>query len=55
MLIPSISLIVASVSTAFGEEENLELDTQIGNVSKYIALIAGGIYAFSYMFYAFWQ
>lgn len=65
IILPSISLVMANIAVAFSggedkqpqplvqtEEQLLEKMSSIGG---YVVLIAFGIFAFSYAFYAFWQ
>ena len=56
ILIPSISIIMGSVADTFGNKNDIgQMSATIKSTAKWIALIAGSIFFFGYIFFAFWQ
>ena len=56
LLLPSISLVMGQVTTAFGPGQDYS-DTlsNISGIAIYIGIIAVSIFVFGYLFFAFWQ
>lgn len=59
MILPSISLFMGNIAMVFsGSEEDQDSDDMLvlmGSIGGIVILVALAIFAFSYMFYAFWQ
>jgi ATP-binding cassette subfamily B (MDR/TAP) protein 1 len=57
LLLPSIALIMGSIANNFGDDDvgASDMSEAIGNTSKLVGIVAGVIFVFSYIFFAFWQ
>lgn len=57
LLIPSISIIMGSIASSFGDPtvDASKMSEVIGATTKLVAIVAVSIFVFGYIFFAFWQ
>jgi len=57
LFLPSIALIMGSIAQNFGDSglSPSDMSEVIASTSKWVALVAGVILVFSYIFFAYWQ
>ena len=58
-ILPSVSLIMGNVATAFSgggsSTSGSDIISNMSYIASYVVIIAMSLFTFSYMFYAFWQ
>ena len=54
-ILPSISIVMGSVAVAFSSGSSSDILTQMKSLASAVMLIALFVFAFSYVFFAFWQ
>ena len=58
-ILPSISLIMGNVATAFSggdpSESGGDIISEMSYIASYVVMIAVSLFVFSYLFFAFWQ